>query len=178
MTTPAGAIRPILFPVFSVNQRLPSDPAAIPEGPLSAVGIGNSVRTPAGVSRPIFPACCSVNQRFPSAPAMMPDGSVGVIGNSVTTWPRATLARPAPRSVRSNTAERLSAGRVGSSVVFMINSLSSLPKGDNGGEPLIGRFRLKARVVSSAALSSTRISPPWIASGTTLRPFIESADVL
>ena len=35
-------IRPILSPPYSVNQRLPSGPAAIPSGSLPAVGIGNS----------------------------------------------------------------------------------------------------------------------------------------
>jgi hypothetical protein len=41
--TPAGVIRPILLPLFSVNQRLPSGPAVIPARRLSGVGIGYSV---------------------------------------------------------------------------------------------------------------------------------------
>ena len=47
-------IRPILLPLYSVNQRLPSGPAAIPYGRLPAVGTGNSVTTPAVVIRPIL----------------------------------------------------------------------------------------------------------------------------
>ena len=37
VTSPAGVIRPIRSPVCSVNQRLPSGPAVIPDGPLPAV---------------------------------------------------------------------------------------------------------------------------------------------
>ena len=37
VTTPAGVIFPILLPPISVNQRLPSGPAAIHGGPLPAV---------------------------------------------------------------------------------------------------------------------------------------------
>ena len=43
---PPVVIRPILFPWFSVNHRLPSGPAAIPIGSLSAVGRGYSVMAP------------------------------------------------------------------------------------------------------------------------------------
>ena len=77
-----------------MNQRLPSGPAAMPPGALSAVGIGNSVTTPAVVIRPILLPSASVNQRLPSGPAAMPDGrllAVG-IGNSVMT--PAVVIRP------------------------------------------------------------------------------------
>ena len=47
-------IRPILLPPNSVNQRLPSGPAAMPAGSLLAVGTVNSVMTPAVVIRPIL----------------------------------------------------------------------------------------------------------------------------
>jgi riboflavin biosynthesis pyrimidine reductase len=50
--TPAVVIRPILLPLFSVNQRLPSGPAVMKSGPLPPVGTGNSVTTPAGVDPP------------------------------------------------------------------------------------------------------------------------------
>ena len=45
LITPAVVMRPILFPagLYSVNQRAPSGPAAMPKGRLLAVGIGNSV---------------------------------------------------------------------------------------------------------------------------------------
>ena len=82
---PAGVIRPILFALFSANQRFPSGPRVIPLGTLPPVGMGNSVTTPAGVIRPIWLPVSSVNHRFPSGPALMPAGlPVGVgIGNSV-----------------------------------------------------------------------------------------------
>ncbi len=48
MNAPVGVIRPILFPLFSVNHRLPSAPAAISNGVLFAVGIVNSVNAPRG----------------------------------------------------------------------------------------------------------------------------------
>jgi hypothetical protein len=41
--TPVVVIRPILLPLFSVNQRLPSGPAVIPSGLLEAVGVENSL---------------------------------------------------------------------------------------------------------------------------------------
>jgi hypothetical protein len=47
--TPAGVIRPILFDVYSVNQRLPSDPAAIPFGVLDKVGTAYSWIVPRAV---------------------------------------------------------------------------------------------------------------------------------
>ena len=71
----------------SVNQRLPSGPAAIPNRPLPAVRTGNSVTTPAVVIRPILLPPPSVNQRLPSGPAAIAGGwllAVGT-GNSVTT---------------------------------------------------------------------------------------------
>jgi hypothetical protein len=45
---------PIKFPLYPVNQRLPSGPAVIPYGELLTVGTGNSVTTPAGVILPIW----------------------------------------------------------------------------------------------------------------------------
>ncbi len=55
VTTPAGVIRPIL-PASSVNQRLPSGPAAIPCGKLPGVIPAEySVTVPVGVIRPIRP---------------------------------------------------------------------------------------------------------------------------
>ncbi len=48
MTSPPGVIRPILPAASSVNQRLPSGPAAMPTGWLPAVGTVNSVITAGG----------------------------------------------------------------------------------------------------------------------------------
>ena len=72
-----GRIRPILLASASVNQRLPSGPAVIPAGTLSAVGIGNSVIVPLGVIRPILLPLSAVNQRLPSGPAVIPTGLLG-----------------------------------------------------------------------------------------------------
>src|SRR5438093_7741673 len=58
-----GAILAILLPSPSVNHRVQSGPAAIPNGTLPLVGAGNSVITPAGVIRPILFAS-SVNHRL------------------------------------------------------------------------------------------------------------------
>ena len=49
---PEVVIQPTL-PADSVNQMLPSEPAVIPFGPLSGVGIMNSVTTPVVEMRPI-----------------------------------------------------------------------------------------------------------------------------
>src|SRR5215469_9277014 len=76
----------ILLALLSTNQRLPSEPAVMPTGPLNAVGIGYSVMAPFCVILPILLALFSVNQTLPSGPAAMPRApleAVG-IGNSVT----------------------------------------------------------------------------------------------
>ena len=76
-------VRPIWFPTDSANQMLPSGPAVMPSGALSAVGIGNSVTVPIGVPgwatglmRAMLLPSRSVNQRLPSAPAVMPVGAL------------------------------------------------------------------------------------------------------
>ena len=79
--TPVGVIRPMLLRRCSVNHRLPSGPAVMPQGPLPAVGVGNSAKTPAVVTRPILELSSSVNHRFPSGPAVIPRGSG-------SKWPR------------------------------------------------------------------------------------------
>ncbi len=71
---PAGVMRPIWSLSDSVNHRLPSGPAVIPEGKLAAVGMRNSVIVPAGVMRPMRFASDSVNHRFPSGAAVMAVG--------------------------------------------------------------------------------------------------------
>ncbi len=49
VTTPVGVIRPIRLPTYSVNHRLPSGPAVMPQGCAPAVMPAlNSVTTPAG----------------------------------------------------------------------------------------------------------------------------------
>jgi hypothetical protein len=50
VTTPAGVIRPIALPLFSVNQTLPSGPAVRKLGSLAVVGTGNSLIVPGGVA--------------------------------------------------------------------------------------------------------------------------------
>jgi NAD(P)-dependent dehydrogenase (short-subunit alcohol dehydrogenase family) len=82
---PSGVVCPMLFPLASVNQRLPSGPAVIPKGELLGVGMGNSVMLPSGVICPMLFPLSSVNQRLPSGPAVIPEGRlVGVgTGNSL-----------------------------------------------------------------------------------------------
>ena len=80
-TLPPVVMRPISFAPLSVNQRLPSEPAAIPAG-LPPKGSGNSVIAPDGVMRPILSAPLSVNQRLPSGPAVMMSGWL------LETWQR------------------------------------------------------------------------------------------
>src|ERR1035437_4677415 len=70
---PAGVMPPIRWPLNSVNHRVPSDPAAMPSGPLPAVKpVEYSVMTPAVVMRPIRLPLDSVNHRAPSGPAAIP----------------------------------------------------------------------------------------------------------
>src|SRR6266542_2589633 len=79
----------------------PSGPAPMSAGPLSTVGMGNSVMAPAVVIRPILLPPNSANQTAPSGPAVIPEGklvAVG-IGSSVIARPPATLARLVPRRV-------------------------------------------------------------------------------
>ena len=70
--TPEVVILPILSPLYSVNHRFPSAPAATKAGLLLAVGMGNSVITPAVVilAMPLEPN--SVNHRLPSGPTVIP----------------------------------------------------------------------------------------------------------
>jgi hypothetical protein len=71
---PDVVIFPILCPLFSVNQRFPSGPAAMAKGELEGVGIGNSEKAPATVRRPTLFALLSMNQIAPSGPAAIPTG--------------------------------------------------------------------------------------------------------
>src|SRR6185436_10146897 len=85
VTAPAGVMRPTDFVPASVNQTLPSGPAAIAISSLPA-GSGNSVAVPVGVRRPILASLpASVNQRFPPGPVTMADGRAAtpVTENSV-----------------------------------------------------------------------------------------------
>src|SRR2546428_12814569 len=73
----SDVMRPILLPLTSVNQRLPSGPAAIS---LRKLGTGNSVMVPLGLMRPILLAVCSVYERLPSGPSVMPVGGLPAAG--------------------------------------------------------------------------------------------------
>ena len=77
--TPSGVMRPIApGSPFSVNQRLPSGPAAMSVGAMFGVRpMPFSVMTPSVVMRPMRPgAADSVNQRLPSGPAVIALGSL------------------------------------------------------------------------------------------------------
>ena len=104
MNAPVGVIRPILFPLFSVNHRLPSAPAAISNGVLFAVGIVNSVIVPVGVIRPILSPLVSVNHTLPSAPAAIPVGALVAVGivNSVNAPSGAGAAAALPHASSAN----------------------------------------------------------------------------
>ena len=105
--TPAVVIRPIWCVAPSVNQRLPSGPAAIPRGPLKAVGIVNSVTAPAVVIRPILlvlPPLNSTNQRLSSGPNAKPkEPLIEGMGNSVMTPLGVTRAILPPLSSANQT---------------------------------------------------------------------------
>jgi hypothetical protein len=68
---PFVVILPILLVLVSVNQTLPSDPFAIPSGPLFAVESVKNDTTPPGVTVPIEFAAWSANHRFPSGPLVI-----------------------------------------------------------------------------------------------------------
>ena len=72
---PEGVIRPTLSRPSSVNQMLPSLPAATPQGPGRVgplKGIGNAFTSPSGVMRPMASAFWRANQTLPSGPATIP----------------------------------------------------------------------------------------------------------
>src|SRR6266567_4751287 len=82
-------MRPILFPWDSVNHRLPSGPAAMPNGSQPnlcphLVGRGNTVSLPPAVRRSMRFPKDKVNHRLPSGPVVMPKGPLRATGNSVT----------------------------------------------------------------------------------------------
>src|SRR5260370_39595321 len=77
-------IRPILSPLFSANQTLPSGPAVMPSGwqPTlfpQVLGSGNKVELPPVVMRPMLFPEDKVNQRVPSAPAALPKDTLLVV---------------------------------------------------------------------------------------------------
>src|SRR5712691_8391664 len=106
---PAVVMRPIWFPPDSVNQRLPSGPAVMLEGPavipgpLAPVGRGNSLMLPPGVMRPILLALYSVNQRLPSEPAVMPSGLLAAVGTeNAVIVPGRDGVPPPPLCIRAS----------------------------------------------------------------------------
>src|SRR4030095_6398112 len=76
----------------SVNQRLPSGPAAIPIG--LSVGRENSVMTPAGVIRPILLSRNAVTQRLPSVPVVISQAPVWGGGMENSVMAPAVVIRP------------------------------------------------------------------------------------
>ena len=67
-----------MFAVNSLNHRFPSAPAAIPDGTLNSVGIGNSVIAPPVVILAILlpPGATSVAHSAPSGPSVMAAGEL------------------------------------------------------------------------------------------------------
>jgi hypothetical protein len=72
--SPSSVRRPIWLAVISVNHRASSDPRAIPNGPLSAVGTSNELTSPEIVIRPMRLLRDSVNHKARSGPGVMTDG--------------------------------------------------------------------------------------------------------
>ena len=100
MIAPAGVIRPILLLFASVNQRLPSGPAAISCGMFSVVlSLGNSVIAPAGVIRPILLSKVSVNQRLPSGPAAIACGCASALSGNSVIETACAVAQQAPNAI-------------------------------------------------------------------------------
>src|SRR5260221_4257510 len=115
---PLGLMCPILLPISSicwlastlsissVNQRLPSGPAAMSFSWLTPVGRGNSVMVPLGLMRPILLPISSgvlvpnplkfvsVNHRLPSGPAAMSFGWLLAVGTGNSGMVRLGLMRP------------------------------------------------------------------------------------
>ena len=90
VTTPLVVIRPSMATTsllggVSVNQRSPSEPVTIWNGPLPARASGNSVICPAVVTRAILLPLRSATHRLPSGPAAIPIGELLATrsGNSV-----------------------------------------------------------------------------------------------
>src|SRR5947208_10018616 len=82
-------MRPILSPLNSVNHRLPSGPAAMPNGLQPnlfphLVGRGNEAKLPPVVMRPMVFPKDKVNHRLPSDPAVIPQGPLVETWNSLT----------------------------------------------------------------------------------------------
>src|SRR5262249_5406945 len=124
VTAPAVVIRPIAFPVGSVNQSAPSGPATMSDGCEKRVGTTNSVMRPFGVLRAIWLTLMSdsANQRFPSGPRVICRGgllAVGALnGRKTPAWARA----PAPIARHTTSVER---------ALFMFGFLSrSIDLGD------------------------------------------------
>src|SRR5258708_3373079 len=69
-------------PPFSVNQRLPSNPTAIPVGKLLPIGTGTSVTAPLplALTLPIFCPKYSVNHRLPSHPVVISAPELPLVG--------------------------------------------------------------------------------------------------
>src|SRR5262249_54893279 len=81
MTWVVGLIIPILLAASSVNQRLPSGPAAIPKGLELAVVVAKSaVAWVGGLIIPVLLARISVSQRLPSGPATIDWGLELAVG--------------------------------------------------------------------------------------------------
>ncbi len=84
-----GVTTPIRDEPDSANNRLPSGPAAMPEGLELAVGMANSVMASVvGLIIPMLFAPYSVNQRSPSGPTAIPVGWAAVVGtgNAAMAW--------------------------------------------------------------------------------------------
>ncbi len=86
--TPPGVIRPIAFPVSSVNHRFPSGPAVIALGALAAAGRANSSIVPTGAIAVAEAAAISPAARTTPRSACRTDHPLMTQNPSGTTTPR------------------------------------------------------------------------------------------
>jgi hypothetical protein len=94
---PAVVMRPSFWLTGSVNHRLPSLAATMPNGYALELTMGNSAIVPDGVMRPILLQPGSVNHRLPSGPDVMrlgPQLAVGSLNSVNTRHAVAALLQP------------------------------------------------------------------------------------
>src|SRR5215469_13599577 len=106
VTAPVAGTRRATAPVLdavrrSVNQMLPSDPAATDVGLVLAVGTANSVICPSSVIRPILLPRVSANQIDPSRPGISPSGALLAVGIGYSVIRPVAVMRPIAPALNS-----------------------------------------------------------------------------
>ncbi len=142
---PAVVMRPILFPMISVNHRAPSGPAQMLMGTPGLLGTAySSVTTGPEVARPILLAADSQNHRAPSGPVQIPSGWEPGSG----TWVNEPMDQAPAGAMNSGEAHKARAMEIHSSIRIprMTNPFLSLhyvplnPQGSQPGNAVIVRY--------------------------------------